>query len=388
MKLRRETILILSLILVLALVTGLGALFQAQQTANPSLSSSSNAPDGARALSLWLSAAGYQVEDQPGDQFAIPAGTAAVLILQPSVNISDAEWNVLAGWVRQGGVLLLAANQWSTAFSGNPFNVTASDTPLSEYDLLPPAPIFRTPPLAQPAHLLIDSVLDYSGSGGLAFLAIPPGPVAWQIHLGQGQLLVFADASFLSNAGLKTTGNAQLALNLFSQVPQGSKVYFDEWHHGDRVNNPLGVGPEAWLMQTPAGFAVLFAAALIFIGLVLAGRPFGTRLPLSKAQTRRGSLDFVNALANLNRRAGHRQAVMEYYDSELKRAYGKRYRLDVDLPDGEFIEQLLQVNPGLESAGFIELMSRLRRQKFSENEMVHLARECAEWMEKLNLDGR
>ena len=383
MKLNRGTLVMVGLLLILLLATVLVALLSAKPGELPAYSSQSGAADGVLALREWLPAAGYPLTGLPGGSYTISPDTQAVFILEPDYDdFTASEWDTLEAWVRQGGVLLLAAEDWKTAFPDNPFHVTSNYINRNEMAIYPLAPIFRAPDFKQPAHLTIQETINYSGADGVVLLTIPAGPVAWQIRLGQGQVIAVADASFLTNAGLKDPGNTQLALNLISQIPPGSGVYLDEWHHGERSADTTGSGPGAWLTQTPAGFAVLFAAGVVFLGLLLAGRPFGRRVPLAKNGARRGALEYVNALANLNRRAGHRQEVMAYYAAELKRSFGQRYRLDPEQPDDDLIEQVSQANPALDSGELRKLLHSLKQKRFSEREMVDLARDCAGWMAK------
>jgi hypothetical protein len=385
LKARREAILIGGLLVVLLVITGAAAFFQASQQAIPPLSSNSNAPDGARALHLWLAAEGYRVNNQPGDRFAIPVDTREVLVLEPLLfdSITGADWKTLDDWVSQGGTLLLASRSPGIALYGNPFKVGSSVAAPQEYSVLPPAPFFDSPPLLQPVKLTVNSVLETKAEDSLVLLSIPEGPVALQLAHAKGQVLIFADPSFLSNSGLKDPGAAQLALNLFSRLPPGSLIYFDEWHHGERSANAKGYGPMAWLTQTSAGFAVLFSAAIVFLSLVLAGRPFGKPVPLPSEQARRGPLEFVIALANLNRRAGHRQSVISYYHGAIKRAFGKRYRLDPALDDRDFVAQLTRFNPGLDGDSLLGLLDRLSAGGYTETQIVQLAREASDWLAKV-----
>ena len=84
MKVRRETVLMVGLVLILILVTGAAALFQASQNEQPPLSSNSSAPDGALAIRRWLSEFDYQVINQSGDRFVVPADARADNLWSPA----------------------------------------------------------------------------------------------------------------------------------------------------------------------------------------------------------------------------------------------------------------------------------------------------------------
>ena len=59
--------------------------------------------------------------------------------------------------------------------------------------------------------------------------------------------------------------------------------------------------------------------------------------------TRRSPLEFINAMANLHRRAGQRRAALRHYHDQLKRRLGRRYRLDPSLHDAEYVTRLFLV---------------------------------------------
>jgi hypothetical protein len=387
MKLRREVLIIAGVLLLLLVVTVASGLFQSKAEEIPALSSNSNKPDGARALRLWLAEAGYPVSNTSGAQFQVPAGSDVVLILEPMTDelITDNDWAVLDDWLKEGGTLLLAARQISAPLSNSPFQVYANFISAYSEPLYPAVPVFQAPPVVEPIRLTFYYAL-MPGPDEVyqPLLSTPRGPVALRLKRGAGSVILVSDSRFLTNQGLKEEGNAALALNLFALLPKGSQVWIDEWHHGERgAGSEAGYGPEAWLLGTPSGFALLFAAGVIFLGLLLAGRPFGRPVPLPQEQVRRASLEYVTALANLNRRAGHRRALLQYYHSTLKRSFGRRYRLDPGLPDPAYVAQLSHFNPTLDGPALLDLLQRLDRKEASELQVVQLAREAADWLNLL-----
>jgi hypothetical protein len=127
---------------------------------------------------------------------------------------------------------------------------------------------------------------------------------------------------------------------------------------------------------------LLYVAAIVFVALVLRGRRFGRPVPLPKDITRRAPLEYITAIANLGRRAGHRAAVLRQYHHWLKRGLGQRYRLNPTLPDDEYVTQLAQFNPNLDTTALRNLLARLRWGKVSESEMIQLAAETAKWLKE------
>lgn len=387
MKLRRDVVISVGVLLLLLVVTVAAGLFQGKADEVAPLSSSSNKPEGGRALRLWLEESGYAVSTSSGAQFAVPEGIDAVFILEPTITdaITGEDWEMLDEWLEQeGGILFMASRQIWLPLSTSPFNVETGFVPLMEHTVSPAAPVFFAPPVTEPAKLWIQYTLDAQEVEVQPLLAIDDGLVGLRMERNGGSVILVSDASFLSNKGLKDPGNAALALNLLSLIPKGSAVWIDEWHHGERGGGAsTGYGPEAWLTRTPSGFAVLFAAGVIFLGLLLAGRPFGRPVPLPQEQQRRGALEYVTALANLNRRAGHRRALMQHYRTAIRRAYGRRYRMDPSLPDGEYVEQLANYNPAVDGETLLRLLERLDQKNYTDVQVVHLAREAADWLSKM-----
>lgn len=388
MKPSRDTLLALGLFLILALLTVFAALQQTQEIAPPPLANDSDAPDGAHALWLWLPRINYVVHDTVQEQYAIPDTAAGVLILEPQSTITDNEWEILDTFVENGGTLLLAGEsgpaQMAMAHYG--FKVRGNHEETS--GLTPLLPLFSAPPLIGEATLHPNTYLipvpdeHQDGPSFVPLAALPKGPVIVTFQQGQGRVILSADATPFTNAGLKEPGNPELVLNLIGTIPRNSPLWFDEWHHGKRPETaaPQVSGPGDWLRYTPSGRALLYVAGVIFLGLLLGGRRFGRPVPLAHEITRRAPLEYVTAIANLNRRAGNRTALLRHYHSQLKRSLGRRYRLDPALRDGEFLTRLAQYDPSLDIEALRALLNRLTRKNATEAEMVQWAREAAAWI--------
>ena len=127
---------------------------------------------------------------------------------------------------------------------------------------------------------------------------------------------------------------------------------------------------------------MLYVALVIFIAVALQGRRFGRPVPLPKDTTRRAPLEYITAIANLKRRAGHRQAVLTQYHNRLKRGLGQRYRLNPTLPDDDYVSQLADLKPNLDAAALRTLLARLGQAKISESELVSVAAEVATWLKE------
>lgn len=369
----------------LALLTGLTILAAVQRPADdalPPLASFSARPDGAKALRLWLAELGYRVDDRPQTVFSPPENAAVALVLEPFYPVTAEDGAALEAWVEAGGLLVAAGD--GPAMDGLLRRFDFRLAPLSaavNVPALPQTPLWASPPLdaAEPrARYYLQSARD----DFVTHLAVDGRPVVVSFEQGDGRVILASSARPFSNAGLRSAGNAALALNAVGAAGRPGVVWFDEWHHGLRdTAELLAVGPGQWLRRTPAGQSVLLFAGLLFAALVLRGRHFGPSLPLPSDVSRRAPLEHLTATAQLSRRAGHRRAALGQYRLWLKRGLGQRYRLDPGLPDDDYVARLAGYNPALDEAGLRSLLARLDQPDPSEADLVALAAEAALWLD-------
>lgn len=384
-RISRDTWLIIGLVALLLVVTAAAAVQEARaeiRESAPALSSLSTRPAGAAALRAWLDELGYTVSDHVGLGFDVPAGTRLVWLLEPSTRIEVDEWKVLDRWVEEGGTLVLAGDGLGTAFALRHWDLDLHYLGQPIVDLPLQSPLPSAPPVAGPTTARAAACLQNSRDDFVVHLAVGACPVLVAFPQGAGWVVLSSAPNLFSNAGLKEAGNGELVLNVVGTAGRPGLVWFDEWHHGVRAAAPAIAGPEEWLRYTRPGNALLIGAGVVFLALVLQGRRFGRPVPLPQHTARRAPLEYVGAIANLTRRAGHRTAVLRRYHLWLKRDLGKRYRLGPTMPDDEYVERLAAYNPDLDAAALRSLLARLSRGRASEGEAVQWAAEAAAWMEK------
>jgi hypothetical protein len=377
MKLSRDSWLAIGLLLILILVT-VGAGYQQNKSQTIPYLSTSSAPDGTLALKLWLDKLGYQPFESTSVTFQPPQDVNLILIIEPIIFIDESEWDSLDQWVEQGGMLILAGNAPPMAYAlGHyDFSMRYLDSPA---DSLPAAvPLLTSPPQTDPAPVASDLFLVSARTDFVTLLAADGGPVLVSFEQGKGRIILSTTAYPFSNHGLKEDANAVLVLNLIALSAQKGRVWLDDWHHG--IQSAAIVGPSQWLRRTPAGHALLFVAITIFLALFLQGRGFGRPIPLRHEIKRRGPLEHVTAVANLNRKAGHRADVLHQYRQWVKRHLGHRYRLDPSLPDEEYVAELGKFNPALDKEKLLHLLQHLTQKNVSEADMVKLAEEASRWI--------
>lgn len=382
MKLNRDTWLALGLFGLLILLTVLAAARQTDQQKLRPLDSASTQPDGARALALWLAELGHRVNTDVEVDFAIPAKTQITLILEPSQLIATEDWKKIDQWVNEGGTLVLAGADFVFGLAANHYNFALNYLDTASPSLTSQTPLFDSPPLGTSVHLQANAYLQTDRTDFVTHLAVAQGPVLVSFDQGQGRVWLLATATPFTNAGLKETGNPELILNLVSAPNRRAAIWFNEWHHGKRPFQSELAGPTDWLVTAPAGQSILLVAVIIFSALLWRGRRFGRPVPLPKDIARRAPLEYIGAIANLNRRAGHRAQVLQRYHQQLKRALGHRYRLPAHLPDDHYARQLAAYNPAIDEHALRVLLAKLSKSAVSETELIQLAAQVTDWIGK------
>ena len=380
-QLSRDFWLAIGLLIVLVIVTIAAAIQQNQEQIAPPLASFSSAPDGARALWLWLDELGYPVSDEVFGEFRPPDDTGLMLILEPTIIITGNEWETIDSWVEEGGTLVLAGEgaRMLLAARHYAFDLGFLATPTDV--MVTQSPLWTSPP-AGPARVQSRAYFETERDDFATHLAVEAGPVLVSFEQGAGRVILSAAPFPFSNAGLKETGNPSMVLNILATTEQTGLIWFDEWHHGQRLNRTEVVGPGNWLRYTPAGHSFLYIAIVIFIAIALRGQRFGRPVPLPQDSARRGPLEHITAIANLKRRAGHRHAVLSQYHHWLKRSLGQRYRLNPTLPDEAYVTQLARLKPDLDAEALKSLLARLQQTKVSEIDMTQWAAEVAQWLKE------
>jgi len=381
-RLSRDAWLLISLSLVLILLTVLAVVSQTQELKQPPLAAGSNQPDGARALRLWLEELGYRVVAEPQRQFQVPEKATVALMLQPTIVASEQELDQIEEWVSQGGILILAGISPAALFVAQHFDLTLAIHPGLTEDLIAQSPLMISPPQQDAARGNFQTGWQSQDNDYFVLLAEKGSAVIVSTEVGEGLLIISSSAFPFSNEGLKEKGNSQLALNTISAGGPPNLVWFDEWHHGLKAGQPLIAGPLDWLRRTPAGRALVYSMLVILGALALSGRSFGRPLTLTERRNRRPPIEYITAVANLSRRAGHRQTVLADYHYRLKRGLGRRYRLDPSLPDDEFVRRLAELDTAVDSSELAGLLARLSVSQLNEAQLIQLAKEASEWIKE------
>jgi hypothetical protein len=279
-----------------------------------------NGPGGAGALRRAIERVGGMTTVLQGDVFAIDASRVGVVfLLEARELLTPSDVAAIRTFIRSGGTV-----------------VVASDVGLLERPLTDAFGVrFATPaapgayelrgPFTNPPTRLVS--FDRGASLELGEHAWPVAsdgrlPTIAMALEGRGALIVVGSLWPFIAEGLAYHDNGRFALTLATQaLGTGRAVAFDEYHHGSHPSADLFVLIE----RTWPGRALLFAAAGVFVYLLMSGRRFGSPVPLDPRPPR-SSLDYVRGFAGLVRRSGRgeiaRRRLRRDLHTELARAQG------------------------------------------------------------------
>jgi hypothetical protein len=303
---------------------------------SPEHSSASDAGNGTSALRLYAEALGYGTGSLEGD-YNLPSSPALMFIFKPTTGFSSVEAQQVDTWLRAGNVVVYATEQrdpdLDTQFGLQPSSGSVDASAHAA------APIFG-------------GVSTLSGaSSAQAFKPVASqAPLLRNVHgdvlavrsaVGSGQLIAMTDPLVLCNGYLRLADNGRFAADLIALTPNGGRVLFDEFHHGQIAGNaPTAT---AWVL-TPWGAALALAVLIIVAGLALRGRAFGPLIPLRQAADR-SSAEYAAAVGSLLHRAGARRVTLETLLSATRRTVAERVGLGSGTPSGQVLETIAQRSP-------------------------------------------
>ena len=342
-------------VLVLFLVfAGIAVLrYRQQQPDYPTGSSQSVEPDGARALYLWLEAAGGRVDRLEGNQSLVRARPDVLFVIQPSFVAGSAGRLAIRDVTDRGGTVILAGHSPIALEYAEDVGVRIS----LAGSVIETATVVGTAPTAIPGatpQLTVPVRTRVSLQGGMPLLQAPDGRiVATRRAMGRGEVVVLSTPLPLTNEGLRDPDTARFVYRELvaplTRVPGGASVLFDESLHAD----PAGaLSPDAslttrmqrFVFSTPLGWAAVYAGLLSFFYLLLSGRRLGPPLPpVRAAAASRTMYEHVQALANLYRRGGQflalRAHFSRHYRRRVARALGTAAVFDRPLTPDELTER-------------------------------------------------
>ena len=220
----------------------------------------------------------------------------------------------------------------------------------------------------------------------IALFGDSAGPLVLDVPVGKGHLIAIADGGLLSNSSLPRSENSVFLANLLGRyASRGGEVLFDEYHHGDAVDNS---GASLWDALGHPLQLVLIQLCLAFIALavLLAGR-FGPPVPLSRGAGRT-SAEYVTSVANLYRRAEASGTALETLYRQFLRDICGRLSLppDVNLETlADVAARRGQVNKEMLRRLLATCEQRLDEGKMTEQELLDLTRQMERIREEMGI---
>lgn len=248
-------------------------------------------------------------DTDPSDQAAMTRPMAAAKPIQPSLLTT--------------GVNAVQFSQFAASIKIESMSVAAK----SPTSIKPPPPVLKPQPTITP------DTDESSQDEEMAQTPAEPGPVVQMVAggrnvlvempYGNGKVILLSDPFVVANGGIGIADNAKLAINLAASG--GGLIAIDEYHHGYGANNNR-------LLEFFAGTPVV---AIFFQCLVLAGmffysrsRRFGRPVPYAEPD-RLSKLEYVGAMAELQRRTRALDLALENIYGDFRRRSGKLFGMDI-----------------------------------------------------------
>lgn len=342
MKRARDLVLIMALFGLLIAFTVYGPGRNQAESGGREGSTYSLDDTGALGLQRWLRALGYDARNLEYAAWQIPDEAAVLFMIAPREEpITPEQADETLRWVRNGGTLILVQPDQPLAARPNALmdqlqaaTVISDDVALEERATAA-QPLLTNPPVLS-VPVKTEAVLDLRRSDALPILQTRLGVTLAGVQEARGYVYLASSTYPFTNAGLREPGSAPLMLNLLARAPRGATVLFDEWHHGYRTPPTL----RNIAIRQGWGWAVAYTALVLVLYIVLTGRRFGRAVPLRADVARRSSTEYIQSMAQLFRRAGKQQFMLDHYRSQFKRRLARPYGFAPPADDEAFVREL------------------------------------------------
>lgn len=297
---------------------------------------------GALAAYLLLTDLHYPVRrwEEPPANLRTPGAGSLLILADPTEPPSGQDRAALQNYVKSGGRILFSGAIIAMFFSDAGFLSPNLDPEWKAFQADFPSSLSRAAPsiVMRPAAFwgsLTDSQIQLYGE------ADTPVVISWKI--GQGEIVWWAGATPLTNAGISQAGNLRLFLNTIGSLGHGdsSAIYWDEYFHGARGSL------WGYVQKTPIPWGCvqlgIFLLAVLFTFSRRSG-PIFTPAPVSRLSP----LEFVETMGGLYQRAGAAAIPVAASYRRLHRELARRLGLAPAVGDSE-LAQAAHQRLGLEA---------------------------------------
>jgi len=263
----------------------------------------STASPGAKAAYLLLREGGYEVERWEQSPLELPQPQGSTLVLASPITLPNSEERAkLRQFVAAGGHLIATGALAATLLPHN----EATWNPLgggarSQYRALTPSLFSRL----APEITMVPETTWPVKSSAISLYGADDKVVAIQYLYGKGQIIWWAGATPLTNAGLREPGNLEFLLACTGDR-QNTRVLWDEYFHGYRRSL------SGTLAHTQVGWMFAQLGVLLIFVLMTFSRRSGPVRALAE-QTRLSPLEFVETLGGVYQHAGAGAVCVEVY---------------------------------------------------------------------------
>ena len=300
--------------LVLAVLLAIIGIFGSGERDEVGFPSSHNAGRrGGKAAYLLLKQSGYNIsrwDQAPGELPAAPSGMLLIMA-EPRRWMEPQERDALHKFVAGGGKLLLAGAA-GTSFAPQSHVRRGEYRPAgTECPAVAATPSTRGGPISMDGALAWDTNADVSQ---MVHYACKDDAVVVSYPLGKGEVIWWASAVPLSNAGIAEAHNLDLLLN---SIRDARRILWDEYHFG------AAPGPWSYATSRALKWAAMDCAALGLFILITFARRSGPLMPLV-SESRLSPLEFVDTLGKLYHKAGACQAAVEIALNRFRQLLARR----------------------------------------------------------------
>ncbi len=315
-------------------------------------SSYSPASGGAKAAYVLLKDLGYDVErwEKPATDLPSESSGTVLILAEPFFPAGAGERQAIHAFVRNGGLVLAAGPMVANWLpEGGALDHEPKETEWREYRAVVPSPLTRAAPQVT---LQPQARWQMAHFAHLGLYAEDVNSVVVGYSHGQGQVIWWAAATPLTNAGIRKPGNLNLLLNSLG-APQNKRILWDEYYHGQRgtlwsyfASTPL-----------PWGLAQLGLLALALL-VTFARRAGPLRAPLP--ESRLSPLEFVETLGDLYHRAHAASAAVGIAWQRFRHLLTRRLGLASSASLAQ-LHQSVRDCLGWKEPGFYETLQRAER---------------------------
>jgi hypothetical protein len=337
---------------------------------------------GAKAAFLLLSQLGYRAErweKAPEELPDHPAG-AILILAEPFEKGSGDDLTALRRFISGGGRVLVTGASGAALVPEATASEPETWNPESKtYSALLPSPLTRGAPaisMAAPHEWTAEN------ESQLFVYGTQDKPVVVTYRIGKGEVIWWASALPLTNAGLRESDNLAFFLNAVG--PPSSHVLWDEYFHGARASMM------SYFAKTPLPWAgVQLAVAFIAILFTFSRRIGPIRAPAG--ESRLSPLEFVETLGDLYQCAHAAPAPVGIAYQRFRLSLSRR----LALPSKAKLPELCRAAAarfGWPEAALLDTLARseraMRSINLDEKEALYLVRQLHDYSARLEPPGR